>query len=279
MSTVTKIFVVLLVICSLLLSAAVVVFVNRVDISMAGIKKTQADLTAARAQANSLQNRMAEQDTATRNQVNDLQSQKKSLEDRLIAMQAEVVKATAAKAQAEKDLQVAQAAGAGATAVANAAQTELAGQIKLAADLRAKADDFIKQNTELNTELTVKSNENRALARQLEFTQERVAELTQQMRNAPKTGGTSEATPTPPAPIAGKVTSVDIIGGKKYATVNVGSAENVQKGMRFNVVNLQSGEFLGYLTIDKVEPNEAIGPVDGTKIDKIQNGAEVRTQL
>ena len=64
-------------------------------------------------------------------------------------------------------------------------------------------------------------------------------------------------TPVPPAPVAGRVTSVDLIGGKKYATINVGTTENVQKGMRFDVINRESGEFLGFLTIDRVEPQRS----------------------
>ena len=97
------------------------------------------------------------------------------------------------------------------------------------------------------------------------------------------TGGTSSGTPagteiTADVPINGVVRSVDIIGGKKYATISVGSSDMVKKGMRFNVINRVGGEFLGFLTVDSVQPNEAIGQLEG-KVDKVQAGVEVKTQL
>jgi hypothetical protein len=274
----TKLFVVLLVICSLLLSAAVVVFVNRVDNYELASKQNATQLAAARTQANSMQSRVSEMDTNMRTaaaaaasregelsrQMTDLQKQNQDLQGRL--------------AQAQKQLEIRDGTINGTAALARAAQEENKGLLTLNNDLRTKNDDLLRANGELNTALTVKDNQNRAMAKQLEFEQERVAELQNQVKNAPKQGS-SEANPTPPAPIAGKVNAVDVIGGKKYATISVGSADNVQKGMKFNVINSKTGEFLGFLTVDKVEPNEAIGPVEGTKIDKVQAGVEVRTQL
>jgi hypothetical protein len=48
--------------------------------------------------------------------------------------------------------------------------------------------------------------------------------------------------------------------------------------MKFNIVDTNGGEFLGFLTVDHVQPNEAIGQVEG-KVEKIQKGVEVKTQL
>lgn len=279
MSVLTKLFVVLLVVCSLMLSAAVVVFVNRVDNYEVASKQNATQLAAARTQANSMQARVGEMDTNMRTaaaaaasregelsrQMTDLQKQNQDLQGRL--------------AQAQKDLQIRDGTINGTAALARAAQEENKGMLALNNDLRTKNDDLLRANGELNTALTVQDNKGRALAKQLELEQERVAELMTQVKNAPKGGGSSEANPTPPSPIAGRINSVDVIGGKKYATISVGSADNVQKGMKFNVINTQTGEFLGFLTVDRVEPNEAIGPVEGTKIDKIQKGVDVRTQL
>ena len=49
--------------------------------------------------------------------------------------------------------------------------------------------------------------------------------------------------------------------------------------MKFTAINRQSGEFLGYVTIDNVTPDEAIGQVEGPKVEKVQAGVDVRTQL
>jgi hypothetical protein len=89
-------------------------------------------------------------------------------------------------------------------------------------------------------------------------------------------GGSPEAITAAAGPINGVVRSVDIIGGKKYATISVGSADNVTKGMKFSVIS--KDDFLGFLTVESVEPNAAIGQVEG-KVDKIQAGVSVKTQL
>ena len=59
----------------------------------------------------------------------------------------------------------------------------------------------------------------------------------------------------------------------------VGSAADVQKGMQFNIVDRQNGTFLGILTVDNVEQNEAAGPLKGPHVDQIKQGNEARTQL
>ena len=279
MNALTKIFVVLLVVCSLLLSAAVVVFVNRVENYEGQSKKLNSDVAMYRAQANSLTNRLAEMDTTSRNAQTAADAREGELSRTATGLQKQITDLQGQVAQAQKDLQISQGTINGTAAVAKAAQEEMKGLLAMNAELRTKNDDLLRSSGELNVALTTKDNQNRALARQLEFEQERVAELMTAARNAPKAGSTSDASPNPTSPIAGHVSSVDIIGGKKYATISVGSADNVQKGMKFNVINKSTGEFLGFLTVDRVESNEAIGAVEGTKIDKIQKGVDVRTQL
>jgi hypothetical protein len=278
LNALTKIFIVLLVVCSLLLSAAVVVFVNRVDNYEGASKKLQSDVAAAKASSNSMTNRLAEMDTQMRNAQTAAAAREGEMSRDATRLGTQVQELNGKLAQAEKELQIANGTINGTAAVAKAAQEENKGLLSLNNDLRTKSDDLLRQNGELNIAVTTKENQNRALSQNLKFEQERYAEVMQQVKNAPK-AGSSEATPTPSSPIAGHVTSVDIIGGKKYATISVGSADNVEKGMKFNVINSQGGEFLGFLTVDRVESNEAIGAVEGTKIDKIQKGVDVRTQL
>ncbi len=50
-------------------------------------------------------------------------------------------------------------------------------------------------------------------------------------------------------------------------------------GMRFNVIDPQRGDFLGYLTVDRVEDREATGRLQGPRLGEIRAGNEVRTQL
>jgi len=69
------------------------------------------------------------------------------------------------------------------------------------------------------------------------------------------------------------------IGGVTYATISVGSADDVVKGMRFAVIDRDRGVFLGYLTVESVEPNESTGRLEGPNVAEMKAGNEVRTQL
>jgi hypothetical protein len=290
LSALTKIFVVLLVVSSLLLSAAVVVFVNRVENFNTTLTTTKTQLAAAKRDLasattsleSSMQSRNELQAEMTR-QVGDLNRQ---LVDKDTAMQ----KLEGEAAQLKKDAQVAAATQKGTADLARAAQEENKGLTQMLSDIRNKNDELVKQNGELNTQVTVLDNRLRAVDREREFAVERNAELQNQLKNMPRGGGAggaganagggeaTTASATSAGPINGVVRSVDVIGGKKYATISVGSADNVTKGMRFNVVNRNGGEFLGYLTVDSVQQNEAIGQLEG-KVDKVQPGVEVKTQL
>jgi hypothetical protein len=66
-----------------------------------------------------------------------------------------------------------------------------------------------------------------------------------------------------------------------YATISVGSQDGVTQDMVFNVIERGGkGRFLGYLRVDRVEPNEAVGRLEGPAVNDIQaNESEVRTQL
>jgi hypothetical protein len=76
--------------------------------------------------------------------------------------------------------------------------------------------------------------------------------------------------------LRGVIKETRTINQTLYGTISIGSAHNVQKGMRFKVVN--DGNFLGYLTVDFVDAGEAVGHMDGPSLNQIRKGSEVRTQ-
>jgi hypothetical protein len=79
--------------------------------------------------------------------------------------------------------------------------------------------------------------------------------------------------------INGVVREVQPINGVLYASISVGSADSVSKGMEFKVVNRETGAFLGILTVDMVELNESTGRLRGDRVSEIRPGAEVKTQF
>ena len=287
MSVLTKLFVVLLVVSSLLLSASVVVFVNRVEDHKALADASKRQVTAAKKEASELSTNLTNSQMAFRDLQNEMTKQVGELNRTITSGEAEVQKRDGELAQLKKDSQVKEATLKGTADALRAAQEMGTGFQTANNDLRAKNDDLGKGNAELNIQITILDNKLRQTEKAREYAEEMVVELKTQLAGSRQkggpTGGTSSGTPagteiTADVPINGVVRSVDIIGGKKYATISVGSSDMVKKGMRFNVINRVGGEFLGFLTVDSVQPNEAIGQLEG-KVDKVQAGVEVKTQL
>jgi hypothetical protein len=75
--------------------------------------------------------------------------------------------------------------------------------------------------------------------------------------------------------VRGVIRAVRPINGTHYATVSVGTSQHVQKGMRFRVVD--DGDFLAYLTVLSVEPDEAVGHLTGPDVGRVKRGVQVRT--
>ena len=284
MSVLTKLFVVLLVVSSLLLSASVVVFVNRVEDHKTTAEGFKRKVNAAERNAAEMSTNVTNSQMALRDLQNEMSKQVGELSRTIVDRDTEVQKRDGELAQLKKDSQVKEATLKGTADALKAAQEMGTGFQTANNDLRTKNDDLLKGNGELNTQITVLDNKLRQTEKAREYAEEMIVYMKSQMAGArgkdAAAGGSSSAAPDASAdvPINGVVRSVDIIGGKKYATISVGSSDLVKKGMRFNVINRQGGEFLGFLTVDSVQPNEAIGQVEG-KVDKIQAGVEVKTQL
>ena len=282
MSVLTKLFVVLLVVSSLLLSASVVVFVNRVEDNKATADAATKKLASARREVEELNKALASSRRDLLDAQNEMAKQLGEQQRTILEREATIQEGKAKIAQADKDSQIKDATIKGNTDALKAAQEENKGLQAANLEIRNKYDDVLKQSGELNTRVTELDNKLRTTEKALEYNQELVAERNAEMatmrQKGSTAGGSSEATPDA-GPINGVIRRVDIIGGKKYATISVGSSDNVTKGMKFSVIDSGAGKFLGYVTIDSVQPNEAVGQVEGPAVDKIQANLEVKTKL
>lgn len=284
MSVLTKLFVVLLVVSSLLLSASVVVFVNRVEDNKAVADGFKTKLNSSNREVKDLTASLAAAQQERAGLQNEMTKQMGELNRNLDTAAASLAESKAKVAQLEKDAQIALATNKGTADALKAAQEENKGVQQALTDSRAKNDELLKQNGELNTQVTALDNKNRQLQKASDYAGEKIVEvmaenakLRQQLGS---TASSAAATLVPDAgPINGVIRSVEIIGGKKYATISVGSSDNVAKGMKFSVVDSKAGKFLGYVIVDKVEPNEAFGLVEGPAVDKVQANLDVKTKL
>ncbi|HEV7301578.1 MAG TPA: hypothetical protein VGN72_19595 [Tepidisphaeraceae bacterium] len=289
MSPLTKTFVALHVIISAMLVAGVIVFVNKQQ-------DFRADADAATARAQRAENQRIEETQALAAEVSTYKSNVNTM-----AGTVDTLKASLADAQRRNNEQAATLADASSkSALQLAENAKLAEAVKASQDAQTKLNDAVAQLrgtldtrvteasqlnsriSDLTNQLDVTERERRFLAEQLADARSTVDRIGNQARAA----GIEVDSPNAVAagarvgpPINGVIRKVEDLAGSMYATISVGSADSVSKGMQFNVVERGTGKFLGTLTVTAVEANEAAGRIAGPETASIAPGAEVKTQL
>lgn len=290
MSPLTKLFVVLLVLVSVALSAGTITFVNKLD-------PLQKQLTAAKAQASSSQTLLDKANAAAATSQQQIENERRDAAGALAAANASLLKARADLA--DRDAQIAKlnnnlavmtsANNSQSTALSasEGAKTLLQEQVST---LRTDADKRLRENTDLNqhvssltAELTRTEAERRNLAEQLVAANTKTEQMGALIKDL---GGTSAqldtAGSTAGAPaVNGVIRSRRTIAGKDYATISIGSADFVRKGMQFKILDANTGSFLGLMTVEVVDRNEAIGQItaEPQNLAQIKAGNVVRTQI
>lgn len=287
MSPLTRVFVALLVVLSLLLTAATVTFVATVDdYRLASTNADQAlqnatarsgaDLTAAQEQAAALQGQIDVangQITQLRTLVNAANQQVATAQGGAAATSGNLAVAQANVSQLSSALQTAEA-------TTNQLQTQVAA-------LRGTSDERLEQLADLNRRITELQNLYDVAERERRFNAEQLVDLRRQadrlgaaLRDAGGNpdnvagAGTRGGAPR----IEGVVRATRVIAGIPYATISVGSEDAVRQGMQFNVIS-GDGRYLGKIEVQTVDPNEAIARiVGGPRQQDIAEGAVVRTQ-
>ena len=290
MSAITKLFIVLQVVCSLFLTAGVVVFVNRVEDYKGRIAAEQdktkraegaVEVERAAQQAAVAENlRLAAYNGAVIDSLN------KTIADRSGTIATLRGSITDLQKQIDsKDTQLASAiqqATAG-QEMQKAMQTEITALRNEAQDLRVKQKDadvaLVKAVKERDTLLyTVSRYQEQLEALQRENTKQ-ARLLMDSGINIAATPGTPKGAGTPA--IGGVVRRVERLQGITYATISVGAADRVEKGMQFKVIDPGTGDFMGMFTVESVDPNESFGRLEGQpeKVAGIRQDMQVKTQL
>jgi len=288
LSTLTKIFIVLLVVLSLVLAAATVTFVTTIgnqraaaDASLQEQKNQTAQANRAREAADSAR---AAAETARQAQVQQIET---------LSQQPRQVQ------QVINDRDVKNAELQNRLAIASADITRLSDSVKALQDQNSKQSDQIAQMnqardqaltqaaqmsmsiSELTNKLEVTERERRFLAEQLEQNRQdntRLGAILKDNGIDPSTAVAAGVRGGAPK-INGVIRDVRTIANVPYATISVGSADGVTKGMEFKIVDRNTGNFLGLVTVDTAEPNEAVGRISGPRVAEVHPGVEVRTQL
>ena len=155
-----------------------------------------------------------------------------------------------------------------------------------AASLREQYQRTLDQNLDLNTELARLTNEHEFLQRAHRAALEQNKDLLDQVNDAraalAKLGvdfdkRTSED--LAPPPINGVIVQRMAIDGQPFALISVGSEDDVKKGMRFTVIDGETSQFLGFVTVEEVDDQVSVGRLSGPRVDQIAPNDTVRTQV
>lgn len=286
MSALTKIFVVLNVLLSIVLAAGVVVWVNRsenfvktaatasaqhkTDVALVASLKSENELLGA--ERTQIQQSMQHQLDDARKTNDTLQGSVNDKDTQIAQLNANLAQATAAQKSANDALTV--------------AQKMVDTQNTTIADLRKGAVDQDKKNAELTFAVNDWTNKYEVVNRQERDDREQITQLQSDNRKFQELlhkNGIAENSTAPGESltrVSGVIRSSEKIGGVPYATIDVGQADAVTKGMQFKVIDPKAADpFLGYLIVDRVEPRQAFGHLYGPHVDEVHEGVEVRTQL
>ena len=284
MSALTKIAVVLLVIASLLLSAGTITFVNKVeeyktsvDTAKAETERERAAHRATSAQVTATQQELVSQAEASNNRESALRKERDDLHAKILEMSAQIAKADQDKKAAEVNAQTIAAA-------LKSSQDQNTAYQQQVAELRGFRDRLVEERHALNTQLTDALSRVNALETARKGAEEKAASLEGRFndlvarveRAGMNVDNLPQRAPGGPA-LEGVITATFPAGGKQWAAISIGGRDNVSKGMKFNVHNNE--QFLGYLTVQSVEPTEAVGVLEGPGVQQVKPQDQVKTQL
>ena len=277
MSTLTKLFVVLLIICSILLTAATVAFVNGVDDYKKSHAGAEGKIALLQQERDTAQSEASAAKLREQQAQGDFNRARTEIEQQLNESRQQLGQREAAINELKTKL-----------AVQDATLTDLASAQKVAqqnvTDLQKRLDTIIGENDKIrlaNAELT---GSNTDLAKRLDATESErrwLAEQVNQLRSDLASaqgflrdrGITPEAMrqrPVAPTRLTGVIRDVKRQNGISYATISIGSTQGVRKGMQFNIIDQRGSDFLGVITVESVEQNEAFGRLDGPKLAQIR---------
>lgn len=280
LSILTKIFVVLATVLSILLVALLVPFVqNTQKIKDTNVTLTQerdvakADAATARRLLTDAQAEATEAATGFAREKAQLVAQASDLANQLAAKERDVVAAQGALTQAQSRLGELASAQEQSGKIITALNDEVKQRRDETLDLRTKNIALSDRVNELQTQ-------NETLVQQIRLVKEQMFDLqtrVEQLADASTTGtpqaattqqqGTTTATAAvtpvaavaPTNPVRGMITDVRQVGEITFVALNVGSNDEVREGMQFIVHEGQ--KFLGNVVITKVDLNSSAGRV------------------
>jgi len=272
----TKLFVVLLIICSLLLTAATVVFVNRTEDyhktangAEERANRFQRDKETAQRDADSAKARETEAIATANAKVADLLARIQTMTQDLAAKDAATNDLNAKLAVAQAS--ITDQAGGLKTMGQNVADVNARNQSLVAENdkLRLNNAELVGANTDYSKRLEESDRERRFLNEQLNQAKTDLAKATNTLTDRGiKLSNTNRTLSVPD--LKGVIRNVKTDEGRTYATISLGSQQKVEKGMEFSVVDQNEGTFLGKFIVDSVDPDSSFGRLEGPRVQNVR---------
>lgn len=294
MSPLTKVFVMLLVVCSLLNAAAIVVYVNKSQATdeqytelsaknralMQDKQQAIADAATARAQL------LAQQQVAA--------SEAAAKQAALDKGNADIAAKDADNKQLLRNFQAQEANLQGLNAQLAIALETNKQQTQTVNDLRDYSSKLVQGQAENDAAVARQRQLAETYGRQVEYLTEQQkksqdlikaysAVIQENHLTLPQQTSSAGSVSFTGNPISGTVQDKQVINGVTYVNISVGSADSVQTGMEFRVVDAsaQPPQFLGIVTITRTEPNSAIGRLqaEAPSVARVSKGDEVTSDV
>ncbi len=286
MSPLTKLFVVLLVILSIAFVSGTIVALNQVDANKLAVDTLSQQLRDANTKVGTLTEAVEAQRQIALATATQASSQKDAMQQAANALQMQINDAKAQVADVSSKMAIQSSDLTRLTEALKSSEATKSAYADQIAELRKANDTYLQQNGELNSSVTdltnkldVTERERKYLAEQLAQAKDTSDKLSKALNDAGIKVDLADAGVRGGAPkIDAIIRDTRQIAGIPYATISVGANAQVTKGMEFSLVS-SNGDFLGTLTVDSVEPDEATGRLSGPKVDQVQAGVEAKTQL
>lgn len=291
MSPLTKVFVVLLVLTSILLSAGTVVYVNKVKPMADVLDRAKSETVAALAAKTEAENKLGRNEEQYKAQLAQSESDVKAAAAVIAEIQDRASQAAAALAASDTK-----------NAEMQANNTKLAGDVSVAQAINKENNDTIGTLEKSNLTLVKQAQDDETsiadlrntvdtqkaqlenVSTQLQTLQEKVQKLSAAVIErgiTPEQVYNGGIKPTSANRITGTVKERSIIAGSPWVTISVGSVDGVAKGMEFSVVDAATGTYLGRVTVTNVDTNNAVGKLEGPadRIAQVRVGSEITNSL
>lgn len=268
MSPLTKTFVVLVTLLSVVFVALVIPMVAKTDDYKSQVTELQSKLAAAESKA-----KMTEQDiqnvyAKTREDIASLTAEKGALQSQIDELTAKLNDSEGQVADLRQDLELAKAD----SSRLSAAQQKTAGLLdSVTKDANDARQSLLTEKTraiQLEDSLTKARGEVATMTRQLKRMQEAMVALEQENRlfaeqiaSLPQTQQAQTTTQLVYAAknIQGTIQAVETVSDVTLALVNIGSSDGVKENMKFNIH--RNGQFVGNMVVETVDTTDSSGRV------------------